>query len=158
MPGSRQALRFKNRSDVSRLAINPYDGLPAFLIEQIGESSAQGILGINYYFDHFFHAIGRIPAAEGTTGQWTLSNTAGVGTVTFPDTRNGEIVLTNDSTAGSNSTLQLGSATAPSHFIYAVGKRIWCFCRMKIAAVATTEFFFGLATPDTSPTTTGTFP
>src|SRR5438132_2180873 len=104
MPGSRQALRFKNRSDVSRLAINPYDGLPAFLIEQIGESSAQGILGINYHFDHFFHAIGRFPAAENTTGLWTLSGTTGVATVTFPNTRNGEIVLTGDATASVNTT------------------------------------------------------
>jgi len=35
---------------------------------------------------------------------------------------------------------------------------IWCFTRVKLLTVASMEFFFGLATPDTAPCTSDTLP
>lgn len=139
---------------------HPFEGLPAGLMSSIytlpdGENLA-GTGGMLYYFNHFLQWEG--PLAEGAAGGWVLSGTTGAATVTQPNVRQGAIVLTGDATGSVNPTLALGGASAPANFIYAVGKRQWCFARLKLVTVATTELFFGIGTPDTSPCVTGTFP
>lgn len=147
-------------NDTGVVAPHPFEGLPAEYLSRLytlpnGESLA-GLGGVLAYFNHFLRWEG--PLAEGAAGGWVLSGTTGAATITQPSVRNGEIALTADATGSCNPTLALGGAAAPANFIYAVGKRMWCFARLKIATVASTELFFGLGTPDTSPTTTGTFP
>lgn len=139
---------------------HPFANLPAEILVQLytipdGESLA-GLGGILHYFNHFLRWEG--PLTEAAAGGWVLSGTTGAATITQPNTRNGDIVLTGDATGSCNPTLALGGAAAPANFIYSVGKRMWCFARLKLATVATTELFLGLGTPDTSPCVTGTFP
>lgn len=139
---------------------HPFSGLPAEVLSKLytlpdGESFP-GLGGMLHYFNHFLQWEG--PLAEGAAGGWVLSGTTGAATITQPNVRQGAIVLTADGTASCNPTLALGGASAPANFIYALGKRLWCFARLKLVTVATTELFFGLGTPDTSPCVTGTFP
>lgn len=139
---------------------HPFSGLPAEVLAGLytlpdGESLA-GLGGLLHYFNHFLRWEG--PLTEAAAGGWVLSGTTGAATITQPNSRNGDIVLTGDATGSCNPTLALGGAAAPANFIYSVGKRLWCFARLKLVTVATTEVFFGLGTPDTSPCVTGTFP
>lgn len=157
---SKSPLLVAGTNDTGVVAPHPFEGLPAEFLSRLytlpdGESLA-GLGGVLAYFNHFLQWEG--PLAEGSAGGWTLSGVTGAATITQPNTRNGEIALTADATASANPTLALGGAAAPANFIYAVGKRMWCFARLKIATVASTEFFLGLGTPDTGPTTTNTFP
>lgn len=148
-------LRFPadGEQDAGKRGPHPFSGIPMDLYNRLGDL---GTNGINYYFNHFHQWEG--PVAEGSAAGWVLSGTTGAATIALVNNREGAIVLTADATASCNPTLQLGSATLGAGFGYVVGKRMWCFARLKVAGVATTELFFGLATPDTSPTTTGTFP
>lgn len=130
-----------------------FNNLPIELIAQIGED---GLGGIQNYFNHFLRWEG--PTAEGSAGGWTLSGPTGAATVVLADTRNGEITLTIDATAGGVATLQLGSASVGMCFRYVVGKQLWMFARVKLLTVATTEVFLGYGTADTSPCVTGTLP
>lgn len=130
-----------------------YEGLPIALLNQIGST---GLLGIQYYFNHFLQWEG--PLTEAAASGWTLSGVTGVATITLSDVRNGEITLTADGTAGADPTLQLGSATVGMNFRYVVGKRLWCHARVKMGTVASTEALFGMATADSEPTVTNTFP
>lgn len=121
-----------------------------------------GVGGRVGMFDHFMTWVG--PAAEGgPTGGWILSGTTGTATVVLTNVRGGEIVLTSDSTSGANPTLQYGS-TLGANFLYVAPTtgnytpEIWCFTRVKLLTVASMEFFFGLATPDTAPCTSDTLP
>lgn len=139
---------------------HPFAQLPAEMLSKIsalpdGESLA-GLGGMLFYFNHFLQWEG--PLVEGSAGGWTLSNIAGVGTITQPNVRIGAIAITADATVNSDPTLALGGAAAPANFIYAVGKRMWCFARLKLDIAATAESFFGFGTPDTEPTVTNTFP
>lgn len=135
---------------------HPFEGLPAEVLVGLynlpdGESLA-GLGGLVHYFNHFLRWEG--PVAEGAAGGWTLSGVTGAATITQPNVRSGEIALTADATANCDPTLAMNG----SPFIYAVGKQLWCFARLKIATVASTELFIGLGTADTEPTTTNTFP
>lgn len=133
---------------------HPFVGLPLEFIERVG---SDGLTGSWRYFNDFHDWIG--PVAEGALAGWLLSGTTGAATVAMSAARHGEIVLTGDSTSGANPTLAHGGAAgATSNFLNVVGKRIWCFARLKLVTVATTELFFGVGTADTSPTVTGTFP
>lgn len=157
---SKSPLLVAGTNDTGVVANHPFEGLPAEFLSRLyslpdGESLA-GLGGLLAYFNHFLQWEG--PLAEGASGGWTLSGVTGAATITQPSVRNGEIALTADATANCDPTLALGGAAAPANFIYSVGKRIWCFARLKIATVASTELFFGLGTPDTEPTTTNTFP
>jgi hypothetical protein len=150
----RDSIRFSdNQTDITGTVTHPFGGLP---VEVIGQLGADGATGVQYYFNQMLSWDG--PAAEGTSGNWILSGTTGVATITASNVRFGEIILTADSTGSANPTLQFGSIASAAPFLYTVGKRMWCFIRMALGTVATTEVFFGLATPDTSPTVTGTFP
>jgi hypothetical protein len=139
---------------------HPFEGLPAEILAGLytlpGSESLAGLGGMLSYFNHFLLWEG--PLAEGSASGWTLSGVTGAATITQPNVRHGEIAITADATANCDPTLAMGGAAAPAPFIYAVGKRLWCFARLKIATVASTELFFGLGTPDTEPTTTNTFP
>ena len=132
---------------------NRFNDLPIEVVAQIGET---GLLGIQYYFNHFLQWEG--PVAEGSASGWTLSGTTGAATITLSDIRNGAITLTADGTGSCNPTLALGSATVGMNFVYSVGKKLWMFARVKLVTVATTEVFLGFGTADTSPCVTGTQP
>lgn len=125
-------------------------------VDIMGQFGPDGLGGLLRYFNHFLQWEG--PTAEGSAGGWTLSGVTGVATIVLSDVRAGEIVLTADATAGADPTLQLGSATAGMSFRYVVGKRMWCHARLKIGTVTSTEMLIGLATADTEPTVTNTFP
>lgn len=147
-------------NDTGVVANHPFEGLPAQFLSGLyslpdGESLS-GLGGMLAYFNHFLQWEG--PLAAGTAGGWTLSGVTGAGTIVQPNVRNGAIALTADATVNADPALALGGAAAPASFIYAVGKRLWCFARLKMLTVASTEFFFGLGTPDTEPTVTNTFP
>ena len=137
---------------------HPFDGLPLHLVEQIIAETVphSAVGGLNAYFNTFFEWTG--PVAEGTAGGWTLTGTTGTATIVHSDTKVGAIVLTTDNTGSATFALQRGNATTGMNMAYTVGKRMWVFARLKLATVASTEFFFGLGTADTSPSTTGTFP
>ena len=100
----------------------------------------------------------RGPVAEGAAGGWLLSGVTGAATIVETATRGGEIALTASADANADPTLQLGNTTAHMPFFYTVGKRMWCFVRLKIGTVASTEMFIGMGTADAEPTTTNTFP
>lgn len=158
MGRSRSPWLFSADRDVVAASRHPFDGLP---LEWVGKiiadgSDVLGNAGMVGYFNTFTQWEG--PVAEGAGGGWTLSGATGAATVVLADVANGAIVLTSDSTSGANPTLQLGSATTGANFLYTVGKQIWCFTRVKLLTVASMEFFFGLATPDTAPCTSDTFP
>lgn len=157
---SKAPLLVSGTNDTGVLANHPFEGLPAEILSGLytlphGESLA-GLGGMLHYFNHFLHWEG--PLAEGAAAGWVLSGVTGAATITRPNTRNGELVLTADATANCDPTLALGGAAGPAQFIYSVGKRLWCFVRLKIGTVASTELFLGLGTPDTEPTVTNTFP
>jgi hypothetical protein len=137
---------------------HPFSRLPLHIVDQIIDESNPhtGGKGLVHYFNHMQSWEG--PVAEGAAGGWVLSGTTGAATIVPGDVPAGAIVLTADATASCNPTLQRGSASAGANFLYAVGKRMWCFARLKVGTVASTEFLFGMATPDTAPSTTGTFP
>lgn len=132
---------------------NRFNDLPIEVVAQIGET---GLTGVQYYFNHFLRWEG--PTTEAAAGGWILSGPTGAATIALSDVRNGEITLTLDATGSAVATLQLGSATVGMNFIYSVGKKLWCFARLKWVTVATTEVFLGLGTADTSPCVTGTHP
>lgn len=129
------------------------DDLPVDLVGQIGVT---GLLGVQYYFNHFHMWEG--PVAEGTAGGWLLSGVTGAATIVKNAVRGGEIVLTADATGNCDPTLQLGNTTANMPFRYSVGKRLWVAARLKMGTVTSTEAFFGLGTADTEPTVTNTLP
>ena len=159
MSGSNSPWRYRNQAgDSGGVWHHPFSRLPLHIVDQILDESTPhtGGKGIVHYFNHMQRWEG--PVAEGAAGGWTLSGTTGAATVTYGNVPEGTIVLTADATASCNPTLQRGSASAGANFLYSVGKRMWCFARVKVGTVASTEMFFGLATPDTSPSTTGTFP
>lgn len=137
---------------------HPFNGLPHHIAAQLVADGADlvGNRGVVGYFNNFMHWEG--PVAEGTAGGWTLSGVTGAGTVVLTNALSGEIALTSDVTANADPTLQLGNATLGANYRYVVGKRLWCGARLKMLTVASTEFLFGLATPDTEPTVTNTFP
>jgi hypothetical protein len=135
-----------------------FNQLPIDVVNQIatylaGPNAMPGYAG---YFSHFMRWEG--PVAEGAAAGWLLSGTTGAATIAETAVKGGEIVLTADATGSCNPTLQLGNTTAHMPFTYTVGKRMWCFARLKLVTVATTEVFFGFGTADTSPCVTGTFP
>lgn len=146
--------------DSARLGPHPFEGLPLERLSRLyppaGDGSIAGLSGMIDYFNHFLQWEG--PLAEGAAGGWVLSGATGAATITQPGVRHGEIALTADATASCSPTLALGGAAAPANFIYAVGKSMWCFARLKIGTVASTELFFGLGTPDTAPSVTNTLP
>lgn len=154
MGGFRDPLHFPNDGvlDGGAAAAHPFSGLRSELIGQVGDD---GISGVPYYFNDFVQWEG--PVAEGAASGWLLSGVTGVATIAL-GTTNGEIVLTADATANADPTLQLGAIATGTPFLYRVGKRMWCFARLKIGTIASTEFFFGLGTPDTEPTVTNTHP
>lgn len=158
MGRTRSPWRFSAERDAIAVGRHPFEGLPAEWMGQLvaDGNDLVGNAGLLGYFDHFFAYAG--PVAEGTVAPWTLSGATGAATVVLVNTTNGEIVLTSDSTSGCNPTLQLGSASLGANFLYTVGKRIWCFARVKFQTVASMEFFFGLATPDTAPCVSDTYP
>ena len=159
MSGTQSAYRYKNnQGDSSKLWKHPFDGLPIAITDQIlsPDNEFVGNKGLVCEFDHFHRWVG--PVAEGAAGGWLLSGTTGAATIVLGDSPEGTIILTGDATANVNPTLQRGAASTGANFLYAVGKRMWFFLRFKVGTVASTEMFFGLATPDTSPSTTGTFP
>lgn len=143
----------------SQLVPHPLAGLPWDIVRRIITNpftDLTGVKGIDSYFNHFMRWEG--PVAEGAASGWLLSGTTGAATIALTNDRNGAIALTGDATANVNPTLGLGSASLGAGFGYVIGKRMWCFARLKLTVVATAELFFGLGTPDTSPTVTGTFP
>ncbi len=159
MSGTQSAYRYKNnQGDSSKLWKHPFDGLPIMITDQIlsPDNEFVGNKGLVCEFDHFHRWAG--PVAEGSAGGWLLSGTTGAATIVLGDTPNGTIILTGDATANVNPTLARGAASTGANFLYAVGKRMWFFVRFKVGTVGSTEMFMGLATPDTSPSTTGTFP
>ena len=159
MSGSNSPWRYQHlKGDSGGVWSHPFSHLPLHIVDQILDESTPhtGGKGIVHYFNHMQSWEG--PVAEGAAGGWTLSGTTGAATVTYGNVPEGTIVLTADATASCNPTLQRGSASAGANFLYSVGKRMWCFARVKVGTVGSTEMFFGLATPDTSPSTTGTFP
>lgn len=162
MGHSRSPLRYMNEADVAHASRNAFNGLPLHIMNQLLSAgnpeadSPAGLLGIPFYFNHFYQWEGPVTATS--AGGWTLTSVTGTGTIVRTNTREGNIVLTADATGSCNPTLQLGSATLGANFLYKVGKRIWVFARLKMGTVASTEFFFGLGLPDTQPTVTNTFP
>ncbi len=159
MSGTQSAHRYKNnQGDSSKLWKHPFDGLPIAITDQILSPNNEfvGNKGLVCEFDHFHRWAG--PVAEGAAGGWLLSGTTGAATIVLGDVPAGTIVLTADATANCNPTLARGAASTGANFLYAVGKRMWFFVRFKVGTVGSTEMFMGLATPDTSPSTTGTFP
>jgi len=159
MSGTQSAYRYKNnQGDSSKLWKHPFDGLPIAITDQIlaPDNEFVGNKGLVCEFDHFHRWQG--PVAEGAAGGWLLSGTTGAATIVLGDVPYGTIVLTADATANCNPTLARGAASTGANFLYAVGKRMWFFVRFKVGTVGSTEMFMGLATPDTSPSTTGTFP
>lgn len=159
MSGTQSAYRYKNnQGDSSKLWKHPFDGLPIAITDQIlsPDNEFVGNKGLVCEFDHFHRWAG--PVAEGAAGGWLLSGTTGAATIVLGDVPAGTIVLTADATANCNPTLARGAASTGANFLYAVGKRMWFFVRFKVGTVGSTEMFMGLATPDTSPSTTGTFP
>lgn len=146
------------KGDSGNAWLHPYDRLPLAIVDQILDESTPhtGGKGLVHYFNHMQAWEG--PVAEGAAGGWNLAGTTGAATIVPGDVKAGAIVLTADATAGCNPTLQRGSSSAGANFLYEVGKRLWCFARLKVGTVGSTEMLFGLATPDTSPSTTGTFP
>src|SRR5262245_46066703 len=111
---------------------SPFDGLP---LEAVGRMGSDGLLGVNYYFNHFHQWEG--PSAEGITGNWTLTDATGTSTITVGDVREGTLIITTDATANANPCLQLGSTTVGKSWGYTVGKRLWAFTRMRLSSVAT---------------------
>lgn len=159
MSGSNSPWRYRhNNGDSGGLWHHPFSRLPLHIVDQIIDESNPhtGGKGLVHYFNHMQSWEG--PVAEGAAGGWVLSGTTGAATIVPGDVPAGAIVLTADATASCNPTLQRGSASAGANFLYAVGKRMWCFARLKVGTVASTEFLFGMATPDTAPSATGTFP
>ena len=158
MGRSRSPWKFSAERDVAAVSLHPFEGLPLpWMRELISDGNdVLGNAGIVGYFNQFMQWEG--PVAEGAAGGWTLSGATGAATVVYGDVPGGTIVLTSDSTSGANPTLQLGSGTTGANFLYTAGKQIWCFTRVKLLTVASMEFFFGLATPDTAPCTSDTFP
>ena len=159
MSGSNSPWRYRNNNgDSGGLWHHPFSRLPLHIVDQIIDESNPytGGKGLVHYFNHMQSWEG--PVAEGAAGGWVLSGTTGAATIVPGDVPAGAIVLTADATASCNPTLQRGSASAGANFLYAVGKRMWCFARLKVGTVASTEFLFGMATPDTAPSATGTFP
>lgn len=133
---------------------HPFVGLPMELVERVGTN---GTSGAWRYFNDFHDWIG--PVAEGALNGWLLSGATGAATVVMSAARHGEIVLTADATAGATPTLGYGGAAGiTANFLNVVGKRMWCFVRLKLATVASTELFLGLGTSDTAPCVTSTFP
>lgn len=160
MGRSRSPFRYGDVSDVARGTLHPFQDLPLHILNELlpldDSPSPQGLGGVEYYFNHFLRWEG--PQAEGAAAGWLLSGVTGTATVALTNARGGEIALTADATANCDPTLQLGAAATGAPFGYVLGKRIWVFSRLKIGTVASTEFFFGLGTPDTEPTVTNTFP
>ena len=159
MSGTQSAYRYKNnQGDSGKLWRHPFDGLPVYITDQIlaPDNEFVGDKGLVAEFNHYHQWVG--PVAEGSAGGWVLSGTTGAATVVLGDSPEGTIILTGDATSNVNPTLQRGSASTGANFRYQVGKRLWFFVRFKVGTVGSTEMFFGLATPDTSPSTTGTFP
>lgn len=160
MSHSRSPWRYNNVADKSGIFRHPLQDLPLWILNGLvpldDSESPQGLGGINSYFNHFMQWEG--PVAEGASGGWLLSGVTGTATVVLTNVRNGEIALTADATANCDPTLQLGAIATGASFGYVVGKRMWVFARLKMLTVASTEFFFGLGTPDTEPTVTNGFP
>lgn len=158
MGRTRSPWKFSANKDVSSSSLHPFEGVPLHFMSELvtADNYDLGTGGIVGYCNNFTRWEG--PVAEGAGGGWTLSGTTGAATIVLGDVVNGEIILTADATGSCNPTLQLGTATTGANFLYTVGKQIWCFTRVKLLTVASMEFFFGIATPDTSPCTTGTLP
>lgn len=159
MSGSQSAWRYKNLAgDSGGVWKHAFDGLPIHIVDQLIDETNQyaGTKGLVSYFNHFHDWTG--PVAEGTAGGWTLTGTTGTATIVHSDNKVGALVLTTDNTASATFALQKGNATTGMNMAYTVGKRMWVFARLKFQTVASQEFFFGIATADTSPSTTGTFP
>lgn len=164
---SKSPLLVAGMNDTGVVAPHPFEGLPAEFLSRLytlpdGESLA-GLGGLWSQLWHFIMWEGPAQSGAGTStsaGGWTLSDVVATSnsTAAVANTRNGELVLTASAVANASPTLALGLTTGPMSFIYSAGKRLWCFARLKIATVASTEFFFGLGTADTQPTTTNTFP
>ena len=121
-----------------------FDGLP---LEVVGQVGAEGITGIQYYFNHFYRWEGPTSeqAAPGTGG-WICS-------VVDTGAANAEVIDVLDSNtygvlrmvtnSADNDVVQLqlnGSA-----FQYTSGKRLWCFARIRLQDANDGEVFFGLA-------------
>jgi hypothetical protein len=152
------AVRFASADPISGDVA--FNGIPLDVMGQMA-NVLQGVnadAGISIVFDHFLRWPGPISETVPATGGWLLTAGTGAGTVVETNVRGGEIALTVDATAGGNPTLQLGNTTAHMPFRYVVGKRMWCFARLKILTVASTEVFFGFCTADTAPCVTSTFP
>lgn len=160
MSHSKTSWLYAGSSDKPAINRSPLEGFPlegaGLVIPLDGSDMGAGLGGVWAYSNHFYLWEG--PIAEGAAGGWLLSGVTGVATIALTNVRNGEIAITADATANADPTLALGSAALGASFGYVVGKRMWCFARLKIATVASTEFFFGLGTPDTEPTVTNTFP
>ncbi len=130
-----------------------FSGLPGHVLSAVGPDGITGVVGL---FEDFFVWTG--PVAEGAAGGWLLSGPTGAATIVLSDDRRGIAALTTDATGSAVATLQAAAATTAENFQYDATKRLWVFTRAKLQTVASMEFFFGLGTGDTSPTTTGTFP
>lgn len=131
-----------------------FDDLPLRLVEALGLDGHRAHFA---YFNHMHQWEG--PTGEGSSSGWTLSGVTTVATIAPRDDLAGVIRLTADATLNADPALALGSATAGAFFRYAKGRRIAAFARLALASdVVTTEFFFGLGTPDTQPTVTNTLP
>lgn len=156
MSGSQSPWIYQPTKDIGATHYHPFDGLPLEVLGQLypraGNPTPAGTGGVIGYFNHFFGWEG--PVTEGAASGWALSGATGTATIALTDTRHGEIVLTADATSSASPTLQYGSTTAGANFLYSIGKRMWVFGRFKIGTVTSTEFFFGLGTPDTVPTST----
>lgn len=155
MSGSRSPWRFPPSGvrDTSGAGLHPFSGLPLHSVHQV---APDGLGGVWSYANQFVQWEG--PTAEGAAGGWLLSGVTGAATIVLTAVPEGEIAITADATANCDPTLQLGATTAAMPLRYAVGKRLWCHARLKMGTVASTEFFFGVGTADTEPTTTNTFP
>lgn len=120
-----------------------FDQMPLVLQQLVGD---RGIAGYLNYFNHFETWNG--PLAEGTLGGWVLSGATGVATValTLDEVNTGIIALTTE-TAVANANAQLQLTSMP--ISYKVGKRLWCFAKLKLSDVDDELAMFGLMGVDT---------
>lgn len=130
-------------------------GLPIEIVNLIGNDLAS-TSGAFCYANHFYSWEG--PVTEAAAGGWVLSGPTGAATIAGTAVSTGAIGLITDNTAGGVATLQYGPDTNHMPFAYAVGKRMWCFARLKTTTANAAEMFLGFGTADTSPCTTGTLP
>lgn len=164
MGRSKSAWKFSAERSANETQHHPFAGLPLEWVGQLIEPGIEvlGNKGTLGTFDHFMQFAG--PLTEASAGGYTLSGATGTATITTPNTPGGEIVMTADATGGCNPTLQIGSATGPAPYLYlaptstVLTKQMWAFVRCKLLTVASMEMFFGVATPDTAPCTSDTFP